>query len=241
MTTPSTTSPAPWSGAGRVVPGLTVGRSRSWWRPAPAASHRLAGRHLVATPVVRRAIAEPQPGWPRRWTSRSATGSPTSRSYSRPDRGWRPAVAVALGRGAGTEAAADEVAPWWPFTRPACRGPGDLPVPAGDVHPAHAVPGAGPPGLRPAGWHRADLIDRIPAVAIFRRTSATRLASSVRLQERTATVAVARALVAGSAVQDTDAGKSPVPRTGEKAPVDSPRGGVRGPSEGRFRLGAVAR
>jgi hypothetical protein len=37
--------------AGRVVPGLSIeagGRSRSWWWPLPAASHR----SLVATLVV---------------------------------------------------------------------------------------------------------------------------------------------------------------------------------------------
>src|SRR5205085_6451809 len=42
--------------AGRVVPGLTVeadGRSRSWWWPLPAASHR----SLVASLVVHPSLA----------------------------------------------------------------------------------------------------------------------------------------------------------------------------------------
>jgi uncharacterized Zn finger protein len=36
----------------------------------------------------------------------------------------------------GTEAAADEVAPWWPFTGTAMPQPGDLAPPVGDVQPA---------------------------------------------------------------------------------------------------------
>lgn len=36
----------------------------------------------------------------------------------------------------GTDSAADEVAPWWPFTGATMPQPGDLPPPAGDVQPA---------------------------------------------------------------------------------------------------------
>ena len=40
-------------------------------------------------------------------------------------------------RGAvGSEAAAEEVAPWWPFTGARMPQPGDLPLPAADVQPA---------------------------------------------------------------------------------------------------------
>jgi uncharacterized Zn finger protein len=39
----------------------------------------------------------------------------------------------------GTEASADAVAPWWPFTGATMPPPGDLPPPAGDVHPADPV------------------------------------------------------------------------------------------------------
>jgi len=35
----------------------------------------------------------------------------------------------------GADAAADEVAPWWPFTRATMLEPGDLPPPAGEVQP----------------------------------------------------------------------------------------------------------
>lgn len=42
-----------------------------------------------------------------------------------PLRGW-----------SGSDAAAEEVAPWWPFTGPTMPQPGDLPPPASDVQPA---------------------------------------------------------------------------------------------------------
>ncbi|MDQ6949687.1 MAG: SNF2 helicase-associated domain-containing protein, partial [Actinomycetota bacterium] len=86
--------------AGRVVPGLSVeadGRSRSWWWPLPAASHR----SLVATLVV-----DPSVDGQRRAAARLAeavdatvrTRLATANVVLTPKRGGRPAVADAWAR-----------------------------------------------------------------------------------------------------------------------------------------------
>ena len=86
--------------AGRVVPGLTVepdGRSRSWWWPLPAASHR----SLIASLVV-----EPSAAGQRRAADRLAEAVDAmvrdrlagEKLVLAPRRGGRPAVADAWAR-----------------------------------------------------------------------------------------------------------------------------------------------
>jgi len=98
--------------AGRVVPGLSIeadGRSRSWWWPLPAASHR----SLVATLVV-----DPSADGQRRAAARLAQAVDATvrgrlaaaKVVLAPKRGGRPAVADAWARSLVS------VDPWLPST-----------------------------------------------------------------------------------------------------------------------------
>jgi hypothetical protein len=85
--------------AGRVVPGLTVepdGRSRSWWWPLPAASHR---------PLIAGLVVDPSPAGQRRAADRLAEAVDAmvrdrlaGEVTLVPRRGGRPAVADAWAR-----------------------------------------------------------------------------------------------------------------------------------------------